>query len=65
MRFDSLEEYDGKLDEMEKELAEMEEYIRKHPEKSGTAGNYETVKYVYDILKNERLEFINELSKTN
>lgn len=65
MRYETLEEYNKELDEMEKSLAEMEEYLEKHPEKFGTRGNYETYKYVYNIFKNEKVEFLKEINEIN
>jgi len=47
MVFDTLEDYDKELNEMETDLSEMEAYLQKHPESFGTQGNYETYKYVY------------------
>lgn len=65
MRYETLEEYNEELNEMESSLAEMEEYLEEHPEKFGTRGNYETYKYVYNIYKNEKMEFLNEINEIN
>lgn len=62
MVFDTLEDYDKELKEMEADLSEMEEYLKKHPDKFGTQGNYETYKYVYDIYKNDKIRFIEEIN---
>lgn len=58
MKFETIEDYDNYLDELEKELKDIDEYLKKHPEKQGTQGNYETIKYVYDIYKNNKFKFI-------
>lgn len=47
---------------METDLSEMEAYLQKHPDKFGTQGNYETYKYVYDIYKNDKIRFIEEIN---
>lgn len=65
MKLTSLEDYDKELIDMEESLAEMEEYIKEHPERLGYAGNYETYKYVYNIFKNDKLEFIAQLTEIN
>lgn len=62
MRFKTIEEYDKELSEMEEDLVEMEAYIEKHPEKFGVKGNYETYKYVYKIVKNDKKRFLDELN---
>lgn len=62
MVFDTLEDYDKELNEMETDLSEMEAYLQKHPDKFGTQGNYETYKYVYDIYKNDKIRFIEEIN---
>ncbi len=62
MRFKTIEKYDKELSEMEEDLTEMKEYIEKHPEKFGTKGNYETYKYVYEIFRKDKQEFIDEIN---
>ena len=65
MKFETIEDYDDYLNGILKDLDEIEEYLKEHPESQGTKGNYETIKYVYDIYKNNRLEFIKTLSEIN
>ena len=65
MKYKTLEKYDKELKEMEETLTEMEEYIEKHPEKFGTKGNYETYKYVYNIFKDDKTDFINQTNMIN
>lgn len=65
MRFKTIEDYNDYLNEMKEELKEIKEYLKEHPEKSGTQGNYETILYVYDIYKNNRLEFIQKINEIN
>lgn len=65
MRFKTLEEFDKELDEMEKDLHDMESYLKNHPEKFGTKGNYETYRYAYNILKEDRIIFIEKVNTLN
>lgn len=65
MKFKNLEEYDKELKDFENLLTEMKEHIEKHPEELGTAGNYETLNYAYNLLKNDKAEFIKELNQIN
>ncbi|WP_406534348.1 hypothetical protein [Methanobrevibacter sp.] len=65
MKFETIEDYDDYLNGILKDLEEIEEYLKEHPESQGTKGNYETIKYVYDIYENNRLEFIKTLSEIN
>lgn len=62
MRLKTLEDYNNELNDMKKTLNEMEEYIKKHPEKLGYAGNYETLKYIYGIYLKNKISFINDLN---
>ena len=65
MRYNTLEKYDKELGEMESELIEIEEYLKKHPKSFGTKGNYETLQYVYNLFKKDKIDFINKVNKIN
>ena len=65
MKFKTIEEYDNYLNEIKEELDEIEEYLKERPESFGTKGNYETIKYVYDTYKNNKMEFIQKLNEIN
>ena len=65
MKFETLEDYDIELTSMKQTLAEMEDYIQEHPERLGYAGNYQTLKYVFEIYLQNRNEFIEELNEIN
>ena len=65
MKYRTLEKYDKELKEMEKTLHEMETFIEKHPDEFGTKGNYETYKYVYNIFKEDKVDFINQTNIIN
>lgn len=65
MFYKTIEEYDHELKEMELELEETKEYVKKHPEKLGTRGNYETMKYLYKVFKEDKIEFINNITNFN
>lgn len=60
MKLETLEDYNNELNDIQKTLYEMEEYIKKHPERLGYAGNYETLKYVYEIYLTDKISFIND-----
>ena len=65
MKFETIEDYDNYLDELEKELKDIDDYLKQHPEKQGTRGNYETMEYVYEIYKINRLKFIPRINEIN
>lgn len=65
MKFKTIEDYDEYLNEIKQDLDEIDEYLKEHPESIGTKGNYETIKYVYDIYKNNRCKFIQKLNEIN
>lgn len=65
MIFKTLKEYDKELKEMEIELNDAEEYIEKHPEAIGVKGNYETMKYVYQVFQEEKRDFIQKTNEIN
>lgn len=62
MKLETLEDYNNELNDIQKTLAEMEEYIKKHPERLGYAGNYETLKHIYEIYLKDKINFINDLN---
>lgn len=65
MRLKTIEDYNNYLDELKKDLRDIDDYLKEHPEKQGTRGNYETLKYVYDIYKKNRETFIQNLNEIN
>ncbi|MBE6508562.1 MAG: hypothetical protein E7Z77_04015 [Methanobrevibacter sp.] len=65
MKFKTLEDYDNYLENLEKELKDIDEYLKEHPEKQGSRGNYETIKYIHDIYKNNKLKFIQSVNEIN
>ena len=62
MKLETVEDYNNELNDMDKTLTEMEEYIKKHPERLGYAGNYKTLKYIYEIYSQDKIDFVNELN---
>lgn len=58
MSFKTIEEYDDELREMESRLDGMEERIKEHPERKGIALNYKSFKQLYDIVSNDREEYL-------
>ena len=65
MKYRTLEKYDKELKSMEKTMHEMETFIAEHPNEIGTQGNYETYKYVYNIFKEDKIDFIKQTNKIN
>ncbi|WP_405268685.1 hypothetical protein [Methanobrevibacter sp.] len=65
MKLETIEDYDNYLDELEADLRDIGDYLKDHPEKQGTRGNYETLKYLYEIYKNNRKKFIQNLNEIN
>lgn len=65
MRFETIEEYNNKLKEIEQTLSKLEPYIKKHPEELGTKDYYETYKQTYNIINNDKFLFIDEINLIN
>ncbi len=65
MGFKTIEEYNEDVKDMEENLKKMEELIEKHSDKKCLQGNYETYKYAYDILKKDRMRFIDTVNLIN
>lgn len=65
MLFSTLEEYNKELNDMEHELKETEDYLKKHPQKHGTRGNYKTLKYLHDLFYKDKIDFINNVNNFN
>lgn len=65
MKFETIEDYDKYLAELEEDLNDMDKYLTEHPEKLGTRGNYETLQYLYSIYKNNKIKFIQDISEIN
>ena len=65
MKLKTIEDYDNYLNELEIQLKEIDDYLKDHPEKQGTRGNYETLQYIYNIYKNNRKRFIQNLNEIN
>ena len=65
MKFKTLEKYDAEIKDIENILNDMEKYIEKHPSDLGTAGNYDSLKYVYNILKKDQTNFIKQINQIN
>lgn len=61
----TLENYDKELRDLEILFDEIEEYLKEHPESQGTAGNYETLKYVYNIYQEDKQNFICNVNLIN
>ena len=65
MIFSTIERYNEELKDMQQELDETNEYLKKHPEKHGTKGNYETLKYLYGLFSEDRINFIKDTNDFN
>ena len=65
MLFNTIEGYDKELKDMKQELEETKEYLKEHPEKHGTRGNYETMKYLYDLFNKDKISFIIDINEFN
>lgn len=65
MRFETIEDYDDYLNDIKKDLDKIDHYLKEHPKSLGTRGNYMTLKHLYDIYANNRLEFIQKLGEIN
>lgn len=58
MFFNTIKEYDEKLDEINVHLSEMKELIEKNPDKEGIKINYDGLKYIFDLISNDRENFL-------
>ncbi len=65
MLFRTIEEYDKELKEMEIEIEDIKEYLKKHPEQYGTLGNFKTMKELYEIFKQDKIDFIQDVNDMN
>ena len=62
MLFKTIEEFNKELNEMKNEIDDTEEYLKKHPKEYGTQGNFKTMKELYEIFKQDKIDFINDLN---
>ena len=62
MLFKTIEEFNKELTEMQNEIDDTEEYLKKHPKEYGTRGNFKTMKELYEIFKQDKINFINDLN---
>lgn len=65
MLFTTIERYNKELEDMKIELKETKEYLENHPEKLGTRGNYNTLKYLYNLFNQDKIDFIKEMNNFN
>lgn len=65
MLFTTIERYNKELEDMKLELKETKEYLENHPEKHGTRGNYNTLKYLYNLFNQDKIDFIKEMNNFN
>lgn len=56
--FKRIEEFDEEIEALKSDILETEEYLKNHPEKLGTLGNYNTMKEIYEIYLKNRKKFI-------
>lgn len=54
MYFNSIEEYDKEIKDIENKIKKYEKYVENHPERLGMKGNISTLKYIKDVLINDR-----------
>ena len=62
MLFKTIEEFNKELTEMQNEIDDTEEYLKKDPKEYGTRGNFKTMKELYEIFKQDKINFINDLN---
>ena len=62
MLFKTIEEFNKELNEMQIEIDDTEEYLKKHPNEYGTLGNFKTMQELYEIFKQDKIDFVNELN---
>ena len=65
MLFRTIEDFNKELREMEIEIEDTEEYLKKHPKEYGTQGNFKTMKQLYEIFKQDKIDFINDINDMN
>lgn len=64
MRFETLSEYDEKIERIDIILDNFKEYINNYPQEMGVKPTYISMKYLREELKKERKELkIKELRK--
>ena len=59
MLFNTIEEYNNDLNDIESRLHSMEERMKQYPERKGIAINYNSFKQLHDIGENTKVHFNN------
>lgn len=58
MFFNTINEYDDKLEEMKIHLSQIKESIEKNPDKEGVKINYDSLKYIFDLISKDKDNFL-------
>ena len=58
MMFNTIEEYDNELTEINARLVNMEERMEKYPDRHWIKGNYNALKQIYDIILKDCEKFL-------
>ena len=58
MLFNTIEEYDNDLNDIESRLHSMEERMKQYPERKGIAINYNSFKQLHDIILKDREDYL-------
>lgn len=58
MIFNTIDEYDDELRDIESRLQRMEERMKKYPERTGTKINYNSFKQLHDIISKDRDDYL-------
>jgi hypothetical protein len=63
MIFNTIEEYDDELKDIESRLEAMEVRMKKYPERTGIKLNYKSFKQLHDIISKDREDFLKMMDK--
>ena len=63
MLFNTIEEYNNDLNDIESRLHSMEERMKQYPERKGIAINYNSFKQLHDIILKDREDYVKMLGE--
>lgn len=63
MLFNTIEEYNNDLNDIESRLHSMEERMKQYPERKGIAINYNSFKQLHDIILKDREDYVKMLEE--
>ena len=63
MIFNTIEQYDNELKDIESHLINMQDRIKKYPDRIWIQGNYNTLKEIHEIISDDRKYFLKMMNQ--